>query len=388
MTTTHTKTTEVIILGLGAAGSAALYQLARRGVKAIGIDRFAPPHDQGSSHGETRITRIGVGEGAPYPPLARRSHEIWRELEAEIDADFLLQCGMLALGRRGGTMHGRPDFIGQTIAMAERFDVEHERLDAGEIGRRYPQLVLSGEEAGYFEPGAGLVYPERCIAAQLEMARRLGAEIVTGEAVTAIERDGAGARVVTGAGTYAAGQVVVTAGAWAPGLIGAPLKGLAVQPQTLHWFAAEDPALYRADRFPVFIWVHGAAPDDVFYGFPIPPGSVTQAVKVATETYDSIASPDRFDRSVSPDSVEAMYRQHVRGRMRGLLPDAVKSVRCLYTTTPDSDFVIDRLESGVILASACSGHGFKHSAAVGEMLAVAATEPGWVAPEAFRLGRF
>ena len=375
-------------MGLGAAGAAALYQLARRGVKTIGIDRFAPPHDQGSSHGETRITRIGVGEGAPYPPLARRSHEIWRELEAETGADLLLQCGMLALGRRGGAMHGRMDFIGQTIAMAERFDVEHERVDADEIGRRYPQLALNGEEAGYFEPGAGLVYPERCIAAQLEMARRLGAEIVTGETVATIERDGAGARVVTGAGTYAAGQVIVTAGAWAPGLVGAPLKDLAIQPQTLHWFAAEDPALYRADRFPVFIWVHGAPPDDVFYGFPIPPGSATQAVKVATETYDAIASPDGFDRSASPGSAEAMYRQHVQGRMRGLLPDAVKSVRCLYTTTPDSDFVIDRLEdSGVIVASACSGHGFKHSAAVGEMLAVAATEPGWTAPEAFRLGR-
>jgi len=388
MTTINTKTTEVIIVGLGAAGAAALYQLARRGVKAIGIDRFAPPHDQGSSHGETRITRIGVGEGAPYPPLARRSHEIWRELEAETGADLLLQCGALVLGQRGAGMHGRADFVGQTIEMARRFDVPHEALNAAEIGARYPQLVLAGDEAGYFEPGAGLVYPERCIAAQLEMAKRLGAEIVTGETVTAIKRDGSGARVVTSAGTYAAGQAIVTAGAWAPGLIGAPLKGLAIQPQALHWFTAEDPSLYQADRFPVFIWVHGAPPDDVFYGFPIPPGAATQAVKVATEAYEAIGSPDGFDRSVAPDLAETMYRRHVRDRLRGLLPGAVKSVRCLYTTTPDSDFVIDRLESGTILASACSGHGFKHSAAVGEMLAEAATQPGRATPEAFRLGRF
>jgi len=383
------KTADVIVVGLGAVGAAALYQLARRGVKAIGIDRFAPPHDQGSSHGETRITRIGVGEGAPYPPLARRSHEIWRELEAETGADLLLQCGALILGPKGGRMHGREDFVGQTIDMARRFEVPHEVLDAGEIGARYPRLALAGDEAGYFEPGAGLVYPERCIAAQLQVARRLGAEIVTGETVTAVERVVAEARVTTDAGTYEAGEVIVTAGAWAPGLLGAPLKALAIQPQALHWFAAERPELYRADRFPVFIWMHGSGLDELFYGFPIPPGPALQAVKVATEAFGSIASPDGFDRSAPTDLAEDMFQRHVAGRLRGLRPGAVKSVRCLYTMSPDGDFVIDRLEdNGIILASACSGHGFKHSAAVGEMLAEAATDPGWVAPEAFRLGRF
>jgi sarcosine oxidase len=383
------KTADVIVVGLGAVGAAALYQLARRGVKAIGIDRFAPPHDQGSSHGETRITRIGVGEGAPYPPLARRSHEIWRELEAETGEDLLLQCGALILGPRGGRMHGRADFVGYTIEMARRFDVEHEVLDAAEIGARYPQLALAGDEAGYFEPGAGLVYPERCIAAQLALARRLGCVIVTGETVTAIDRVGGGVRVTTDMETYEAGEVILAAGAWTPGLIGAPLKALAIQPQALHWFAAEQPELYRADRFPVFIWMHGPGLDDLFYGFPIPPAPALQAVKVATEAFTAIASPDGFDRAVPADLAEDVYRRHVTGRLRGLRPGAVQSARCLYTMAPDGDFVIDRLEgSGIILASACSGHGFKHSAAIGEMLADAVTEPSWVAPEAFRLGRF
>jgi len=129
--------------------------------------------------------------------------------------------------------------------------------------------------------------------------------------------------------------------------------------------------------------------DELFYGFPIPPGPALQAVKVATEAFGSIASPDGFDRSAPTDLAEDMFQRHVAGRLRGLRPGAVKSVRCLYTMSPDGDFVIDRLEdNGIILASACSGHGFKHSAAVGEMLAEAATDPGWVAPEAFRLGRF
>jgi len=382
------KMADVIVVGLGAAGAAALYQLARRGVKAIGIDRFAPPHDQGSSHGETRITRIGVGEGAPYPPLARRSHEIWRELEAETGEDLLLQCGALILGPRGGRLHGRDDFVGYTIEMAGQFGVQHEMLDSDEIGGRYPQLALAGDEAGYFEPGAGLVYPERCIAAQLGLARRLGAEIVTGAVVTAIDRIGGGVRVVTESEAYEAGEVILAAGAWAPGLVGAPLKALAVQPQALHWFAAERPELYRADRFPVFIWLHGPALDDLFYGFPIPPEPALQAVKVATEAFTSIASPDGFDRSIPANLAEDVYRRHVTGRLMGLRPGAVKSARCLYTMAPDGDFVIDRLESGAIVASACSGHGFKHSAALGEMLADAATEPGWVSPKAFQLGRF
>ena len=381
------KTADVIVVGLGAAGAAALYQLARRGVKAVGIDRFAPPHDQGSSHGETRITRIGVGEGAPYPPLARRSHKIWRELEAETGTDLLLQCGALILGPRGGRMHGRADFVGYTIEMARKFDVEHEVMDATEIGARYPQLTLTGDEAGYFEPGAGLVYPERCIAAQLTLARRLGAEIVTGAVVTAVDRVGGVARVATDGDTYEAGEVILAAGAWTPGMVGAPLKALQVQPQALHWFAAEQPELYRADRFPVFIWMHGAAQDDLFYGFPIPPGPALQAVKVATEAFTSIASPDGFDRSVPPDLAEEVFRRHVTGRLSGLRPGAVQSARCLYTMAPDGDFVIDRLDSGVIVASACSGHGFKHSAAVGEMLADAATTPDWASPEAFRLRR-
>jgi len=383
------KSADVIVVGLGAAGAAALYQLARRGVRAIGIDRFSPPHDLGSSHGETRITRIGVGEGAPYPPLARRSHEIWRELEAETGEDLLLQCGALIMGRLGGRMHGRADFVGYTIEMARRFDVPHEVLDAAEIGARYPQLALTGNEAGYFEPGAGIVFPERCIAAQLALARRLGAEIVTGETVTTIDRIGGGVQVMTNAETYAASQVVLTAGAWTPGLVGAPLKALAIQPQALHWFAAERPDLYGADRFPVFIWLHGPALDDLFYGFPIPPAPALQAVKVATEAFEAIASPDGFDRTVPADLAEDVYRRHVTGRLTGLRPGAVRSVRCLYTMAPDGDFVIDRLEdSGVIVASACSGHGFKHSAAIGEMLADAAMSRDLVAPDAFRLGRF
>ena len=382
------KTADVIVVGLGAAGAAALYQLARRGVKAIGIDRFSPPHDQGSSHGETRITRIGVGEGAPYPPLARRSHEIWRELEAETGADLLLQCGALIMGPRGGRLHGREDFVGCTIQMARRFDVDHEILDAAEIGARFPQLSLAGDEAGYFEPGAGLVYPERCIAAQLEMARRLGTEAVCGETVASVERIGAVVRVATEAEVYEAPEVILAAGAWTPGLVGAALSALAVQPQALHWFAAERPEFYSADRFPVFIWMHGPARDDLFYGFPIPPEPALQAVKVATESFASIASPDGFDRTVAAGLAEDVYRRHVTGRLHGLRPAAVKSARCLYTMAPDGDFVIDRLDNGVIVASACSGHGFKHSAAIGEMLADAATNARWVAPEAFRLGRF
>src|SRR5262245_10292303 len=167
---------DVVVVGLGAMGSAALYQLARRSVRVIGIDRFEPPHDHGSSHGESRITRQAIGEGAEYVPFALRSHEIWRELEAQTGRSLLAPVGGLIIGRRTDQgIHGHANFIGNTIAAATRFGIEHEVLTAGEVAKRFPQFRLDGDETCYYEPGAGFLRPEACIAAQLDQARALGA---------------------------------------------------------------------------------------------------------------------------------------------------------------------------------------------------------------------
>lgn len=363
---------EVIVVGLGAAGSAVLCALARQGVRVLGIDRYAPPHDLGSSHGETRITRQAIGEGDVYTPLALRSHEIWRQLEAETGETLLDPVGALIMASAAGTAfhHGKTDFLRKTITGAERFGIAHEVLDPDEIARRFPQFAVRAEDSGYFEPGAGLLRPERCIAAQLAVAGRHGATIRTGERVTAIDGSGQGVRVVTDRGTYEADRVVVAAGAWLPGLLGRPALGEAkIHRQVLYWFEPSDPDLWARGRAPVFIWMHGDRDDDYLYGFPVQPG--TPGVKVATEQYRVETDPDRVEREVGAAEIEAMYRDHVAGLLHGLTATCLRQAVCLYTVTPDSDFLVDDhpARERITVVSACSGHGFKHSPALGEAIA-------------------
>ena len=373
MTALHSA--DVIVVGLGAMGSATLYQLARRGARAIGIDRFAPPHDRGSSHGESRITRQAIGEGEEYVPFALRSHEIWRELEAETGRSLLAPVGGLIIGRQGeaGRQHGHADFIGRTMAAARRFRIEHEVLAAGDVARRFPQFRLAGDETCYYEPGAGFLRAEACVAAQLDRARALGATIRTGETVTDVAADATSVTIRTSAATYTAGQAVVTAGAWAPQLLGGAFaKVLRVYAQTLLWFAPDGEALFAPGRFPIFIWRYGGGEDDHFYGFPV----VGDGVKLATEQFAETTEPDHARPNTSADDARRMYEAHVRGRLAGLSDRCVRAVTCLYTVTPDSGFLIDRHPEWerVLVASPCSGHGFKHSAAIGEALAECVTD--------------
>ena len=372
---------DVAVIGLGAFGSAVLYQLARRGVRVIGIDQFVPPHPMGSSHGETRITRLAAGEGAAYVPFVRRSHEIWREIEDESGETLLVQTGGLIMAPQDSAArhHGRENFVRRTLGIAERFGIAHEKLNAAEIAARYPQFMLRGDELGYFEPTAGMLMPERCVAAQLCLAERHGAKLRLNEPATGLAQDGDGVRITTQTGVVRAARAVLTAGPWMAKLAPASLRPLArVYRQTLHWFRPQDSSAYAAGRFPVFIWMHGEQEEDYFYGFPTPDGS--SGVKVATETYRRAIDPDEVDRSVSPGESARVFAEHVDHRLRGVTATALKAATCLYTVTPDSGFIVDDLPGQVrILAvSACSGHGFKHSAAVGEAVAQRLTEDGSV----------
>lgn len=367
---------DTIVVGLGAVGTATLLQLAKRGQRVLGIDRWDPPHAMGSTHGETRITRTAIGEGEIYVPLALRSHEIWRELEAETGMELLVQCGSLMIGSGAGTqwIHGKSDFVRRTADIAARHAIAHEVMDADAVMRRFPQFGLRGDEIACYEPTGGYVRPEACIEAQLLVARRHGAAIRPNTQVTAIGRDGAGVCVTTAGGDrFRAAEAVLAAGAWSPGLAEAPLaRHMQVTRQVLHWFAPEDPAAYAPGRCPVYIWAHGDAVEDSFYGFPIARGG--QGVKMAMEQYSAmVPDPNAIVREVSAVETASTHRDHVAGRLLGVTDRALRSAVCMYTITADGDFLIDRSPENdrVLLVSACSGHGFKHSAGLGEAVAAA-----------------
>ena len=367
-------TYDTIVIGLGAMGAATLLQLARRGQRVLGLDRWDPPHAWGSTHGDTRITRCAIGEGEQYVPLVLRSHEIWREIEAETGESLLNQCGAMILAPAGNTaiVHGKPGFVRSTIAAAQRYTIPHEVLDADEATRRFPQFRLRGDEIVYYEPGGGYVRPEACVGAQLALARRQGATVRPNTQVTGVTRDGDGVRVTTRAGeSFFAVEAVLAAGAWSPGLAGGALAPhMAVTRQVLHWFPPADPAAFAPGRCPVYIWTYGNRPEEGFYGFPVPPG--TEGVKIAMEQYLAVVEdPDHLRREVTAEEVAHMHGAHLETRIPGLLPQALRSVVCPYTMTRDGDFLVQRLldNDRVLLVSACSGHGFKHSAGLGEAVA-------------------
>jgi sarcosine oxidase len=367
-------TADVVVVGLGAVGSAVVHHLAAHGARVIGLDRFAPPHDRGSSHGATRITRLAIGEGEEYVPVVQRSHELWRALEAETGETLMTTTGGLVIASAASdrrAYHGQAGFLARTIAAAKRFGIVHEQLDAVEVRHRFPAFMPRDDERGYWERDAGILRPERCVAAQLQAARARGADLRYGHVVERIDSlpGVAGVTVVTSRGPLSAARVVIAAGAWLPTLLtSSHASRFAVQRQVLHWFAADEPALFAPSACPVFIWIHGADGAS-FYGFPKADGF--DGVKVATEQTERATTADSIDRVVTAAETEVTFEAHIRGRLRGVTPRSVHDATCLYTTTADGRFVVDRHPElpNVTVVSACSGHGFKHSAALGEAVA-------------------
>lgn len=382
---------DVIVLGLGAAGSATLYQLARRGAKVLGIDRFSPPHVHGSTHGDTRVTRLAIGEGAHYTPLAQRSHQIWRELEAATGTELLTECGGLIMssGSEEKSFHGAA-FFPTTVEAARRRNIPHELLDAEQIRRRFPQFAIDDTTRGYFEPSAGFVRPEACIRAELAQAKDNGAGIRLDEPVQKIEQLGNTVRVTTAQGRYTADRLVVAAGPWLTQLLPELARHFKVYRQVLYWFDVEAHfADFTPDKFAIFIW---ELPGDGrgIYGFPAIDGP-RGGFKISTEHYLETTTPETVARAVTPDEITTMLRELVAPHIKGVGAECVKAVTCLYTVTKDFGFVIDSHpeHDRIIVASPCSGHGFKHSAALGEAIGdLALGEPSRFDLSAFTLARF
>ncbi|HEX6850218.1 MAG TPA: N-methyl-L-tryptophan oxidase [Candidatus Polarisedimenticolaceae bacterium] len=350
---------DVAIVGLGAMGSAAACHLARRGRRVLGLDRFTPPHALGSSHGETRIIREAYFEHPLYVPLVQRAYTLWTELEELAERELLRTTGGVMIGPAGGIL------VEGARRSAEEHGLRHELLSAREVRRRFPALSPSEAMVGVWEPRAGVLFPEACIEAHLEVARSFGATLVYGEPVIRWSPDGRGVRVVTPQGDYVAAQLLLTAGSWMRAL--APEAGLplTVTRQVLCWFApAATPEHFAPASCPIHLWED--LPGRFFYGFP----DFGTGVKLAIHHEGRATDPDHVRREVGAGEVEDLRR-----RFRRFMPAAdgplLRTAVCLYTNTPDEHFWIDRHPGHpqVLIASPCSGHGFKFASAIGEILA-------------------
>ena len=360
-----------IVLGLGAMGSAALYHLARNGQRVLGIDRYSPPHAYGSTHGDTRVTRLAIGEGGEYTPLAIRSHELWRELERASGQRLLTTNGGLIISSSAKVAHCHVDgFFDNTLAAAEKYGIAHEVLDARDIRRRFPHFKVADDECGYFERDAGFARPEQCVRAHLALAEEFGAEIHRGEKVIGFEATAREVTVAADRDRYGADKLVVAAGSWLPSLLDERLARLfAIYRQALFWFDIEGPfAPWLPEHSPIFIWELQGRKQGI-YGFPALDGP-RGGVKIATESFAATTTPDTVSREVDEEEKQAMYDDYVAPFLSGVSRTCVKALSCLYTVTPDFGFVIDTHPESerVMIVSACSGHGFKHSPAIGEAL--------------------
>jgi sarcosine oxidase len=357
------STHDVIVLGLGAMGSASAAELSSRGRRVLGLDRHRPPHTKGSSHGETRVIREAYWEHPLYVPLVQRATELWRRLEHDSGRSLLRTTGALLIGSESG-----PLITGSRRA-ADEHGLEWHDLSADQIRHRFPTLRPGPATVGLLEPRAGALFPESCIESQLAKAAVLGADLHFDEPVTAWSACDGTVEVETARGRYSAGHLVICSGAWLPGLVaGLPLE---IERQVLHWFEPDDRRAFEPENFPVFLFEE---PDGRhWYGLP----DFGSGLKVAIHHHGAITDPDALDREIGTEDVASM-RELVERRLIGVDRAPSRSVTCMYTNTPDGHFLVDfhPEHPEVVLVSPCSGHGFKFAPAIGEIAADLVTETG------------
>lgn len=350
---------DTIVVGIGGMGSAALWQLARRGQKVLGLERFDLGHGMGSSHGFNRIIRLAYFEHPSYVPLLRRAYELWRETETLSGETLLYVTGGLDAGLEDGRV------VRGSLAACKAHDLPHEVLTGKEIARRFPGYRVPAYYAAVYQPDAGFVASERAILTHAALAIAAGADIHGREKVLALEPMQGRVVVVTDRARYEAGRVVVSAGAWVSDLVPALRSTAVPERQVLGWFQPRKPALFTPDVFPVsnLLTEFGH-----YYQFPIwgLPGFKIGLYHHLREH----GHADALSREPTAADEEAL-----RQALRTIFPDAdgptLRLAACLFTNTPDEHFLIDTLPGHpeIVLASPCSGHGFKFASVIGEVLA-------------------
>ncbi len=353
---------DVAVIGLGAMGSAALCELSRRGHRVVGIERFARGHERGSSHGESRAIRLGYFEHPSYVPLARAAYERWEQLEQLTGESVLTRTGVLEIGRPGSIL------VAGSAEASRLHGIAHEVLTAAEITRRFSQFNLPDDYSGVFQKDGGFVCADLANRLHLQLAEQAGARVVENCAVSSIEPRQEAVQVVAEGMTVEAESVIIATGGWIGNLVPQLSVRLKLTRQVLCWFAPKQPDAVALGSLPVFA-IDG--PEDLAYGFP----DLGLGFKCASH----LSSGDLADADSARQDASAADEAQMRRFLEAFLPAAAGALigmkTCIYTRTPDEDFVIDLLpdDPRIVVASPCSGHGFKFASVIGEVLADLAT---------------
>lgn len=351
---------DVAVIGLGAMGSAALAFLADRGVKAIGFDAYFPAHALSSSHGDSRLIRLGYFEDPSYVPLLKRAYQNWRSLEARLRTDILTITGVLQIGAPDGKV------VAGTRASCELHGLAHEALDKAEMTRRFPAFQLDDHEIGLLDPQGGYLRPEAAVMGYLKLAAEDGAVLHFGEKITAIEPDDAGVTIISETGQYRARKIVVATGSWIAELVPQLRRAAVPIRQVVAWYQPQDGFATQPQRMPCFLRDEGA--EGSYFGFP---AIGVDGVKIGKHAhFREPIDPDQPNPPVN-DADRALLDGFIRKRIPGAAGLRVKATTCRYTMLPSEDFLLDHMpgEKNVVVASPCSGHGFKFTSVIGEILA-------------------
>jgi sarcosine oxidase len=354
------KKYDVIVVGIGAMGSATCWALARRGMKVLGLEQFDIPHTRGSSHGYSRMTRMAYCEHPDYVPLVRRANELWRELEQESGEKILHLVGGLYIGAPGSNL------MAGSLKAARQHGLPHEMMDHAALARRFPQFTVPENWTAMFEPQAGFVRPELGMSAMAAAALRLGAEIHGHEEVLSWQATAGGASVVTARATYHAERLVFSGGAWSSKLIRGLGVNVVATRQVLGWVWPREPDLFKAGTLPV--WMIDPGGTFSYYGFPMI--TLSPGLKLAMHGDLRATDPDQVDRTIQPED-EGTFRPCLEQYMPRANGPVLAIRTCLYENSPDEHFILDRhpQHERVVVAAGFSGHGFKFASVVGEAMA-------------------
>lgn len=371
---------DVIVLGLGGMGSAALYHLAKRGVRVCGVEQFGIAHDMGSSHGSTRMIRKAYFEHPDYIPLIERAYELWRELESESGAELLVESGLLLSGKpKSGLIRGLE------TCYRVHAHLPHEQLDAAEAMQRHPQFRLPEDHVAYWDPVGGYLRVEGCVDKHVQCAQKRGADVLIHEDVLGWRSDKDGVSITTTKREMRANKLVLTAGAWTTPSFVELLVPLRILRKLQFWYTSPNLAEYRRGVMPAF---YVDTDFGGFYGFP----SINdQGIKIAEHTGgETVDDPDNLDRGLHREDEDGV-RRFMTEVLPNFQPERTRFSVCMYSMTADEHFLVDRhpRHPNVVLAGGFSGHGFKFSSVIGEILADLTLDGATKHPIGFLgLGRF